>query len=134
MHTKNFLLTNNDIQEITTQNGQVFDQNGQQISEETTKGFNHILRNKNKSILYSPSLLADLTGTPPHFWRYAKPEIKEKIKNTVLKSLQPIIEELQEIRLEILKDIFAKRSRRAVNAKTRKNQSLESISNQNLEN
>ena len=119
MSTKNFLLTNNGIQEITTQNGQVLNQNGQVIPEETTKGFNSILRNKNKSILYSPSLLADLTGTPPHFWRYAKPEIKEKIKNTILKSLQPIIEELQEIRLEILKDTFAKRSRRALNAKVK---------------
>ena len=46
MSTKNFLLTNNGIQEITTQNGQVLNQNGQVIPEETTKGFNSILRNK----------------------------------------------------------------------------------------
>ena len=57
MSTKKFLLTNNGIQEITTQNGQVLNQNGQVIPEETTKGFNSILRNKNKSNRHATSFL-----------------------------------------------------------------------------
>ena len=121
MSVQKILLIGNEIKEIHRVGDQIIDEKGQIISEKETQGFNHILRSATG---YNAALLATLTNTPIHFWKYASAEIRKKVKEQIMPALALIVPNLQEIREQELKKIYVKRSRRAVNARIRKNQEI----------
>lgn len=89
---------------------------GESIPPEKTKGINHVLRQATTPLPYNAKLCSYITGTPYHFWITASDDVKAR----VAKVLDKVAPDLLEIRELELKKVFAKRSKRANNAKYKK--------------
>lgn len=110
---KYILITDKPREVEVRDNTAYYIDDGTRVPDELLTQYRSVLGRQN----YNAKLLSQLTSTPYHFWVTAADETKE----AAWKILEKVVPDLLNLRDTELKKRFAKRSKRALNVRWRKN-------------